>query len=126
MKPIRIAVTLLVATALLAPAALAATGTGPFTGTVRQNQTDRHTYDNNPDNNPCIQVMTTYTVTLTYTPTTDTLTLTANGVTAVGSGGVATVTFEANWCTSFNILVHGTNVARVAQYEVTVGRGSTV
>lgn len=115
--------TMLVLASLLTPVALAATGTGPFTGTLRQNQTDRHTYDNNPNNDPCIQMMTTYTVTLTYAPTTDTLTLTANGITAVGSGGTATVTFDANYCTSFNIQVKGTKVASSADYTVTVSRG---
>lgn len=113
----------LLAVCLLAPVALAATGTGPFVGTVRQGQTDHHRYDNNPRNDPCIQVMTTYTVTLTYTPATDTLTLTAGGVSAVGAGGTATVTFEASWCTSFDIFVEGTQVARVAHYGVTVTRG---
>lgn len=125
MTPRRILATVVLAASFLAPAALAATGTGPFSGHVRQGEVDRHTYDNNPHNNPCIMVMTTYTVTLTYTPTTDVLTLTANGVTAVGSGGTATVTFDGSWCTRFDILVEGTQVDRMARYDVTVTRGDS-
>lgn len=107
---------------VLAPSALAA-GTGPFTGTVRQGQTDRHRYDNNPGGDPCPQVQVFYTVTLTYTPTTDTLTLRAGGQTAVGTNGTATVSFEAPYCTAFTIEVVGTRVATSASYTVTVSRG---
>lgn len=107
---------------MVAPAALAA-GTGPFTGSVRQGETDRHRYDNNQGGNPCPQVQVFYTVTLEYTPTTDTLTLEANGYTAVGSGGTAVVSFEAPYCTSFTIKVTGTQVADSASYTVTVSRG---
>lgn len=107
--------------ALLAP--LASASTGPFQGHVRQGQTDVHTFDNNPQNLPCPQVMTTYTVTLTYTPTSDVLTLTVGSLSATGSNGFAQLTFERNVCTSFDILVTGTSVARRAAYEVTVTEG---
>lgn len=107
---------------VLAPAALAA-GTGPFTGTVRQGQTDRHRYDNNPGGGLCPQVQVFYTVTLTYTPTTDVLTLRAGGQTATGSNGVATIGFEAPYCTAFAIEVVGTQVATSASYTVTVSKG---
>ena len=106
---------------VLAPVALAA-GTGPFTGTVRQGQTDRHRYDNNAGGDPCPQVQVFYTVTLTYTPTTDVLTLRVGSQTAVGSGGTATLSFEAPYCTAFTIEVIGTQVATSASYTVTVTR----
>ena len=104
----------------------ASASTGPFTGTVRENQTRTHSYDNNPQNLACIQVMATYTVTLTYTPTTDVLSLTAGGVTATGSNGVAVLSFERSWCTAFQIRVTGTSVERTAAYTVTVRRGGEV
>ena len=116
--------TLLVAlglTAMLAPPATA--DTGPFTGTVRQGQTRHHRYDNNPQNDPCPQVIVFYTVSLTYAPTTDTLTVSAGGQTATGSGGTASVSFEAPYCTSFRVSVTGTSVATIASYTVNVSRG---
>ena len=116
----RIVASLLV---LLALVPLAAAQTGPFTGTVRENQTRIHHYDNNPENNLCPQVITTYTVTLTYTPTTDVLTLTAGGQTVTGSNGTAVLTFEGNYCTAFAIRVTGTSVESVATYTVNVSRG---
>lgn len=108
---------------LLASPVSAAGGTGPFTGTVRQNQTRTHQYDNNPLNNPCIQIVTTYTVSLDYLPTTDTLTLSVGSLSATGTGGHASLSFQASWCTSFAIKVTGTSVERVASYTVTVSRG---
>ena len=122
MKPNARMLACALALVVLAPVALAA-GTGPFTGSVRQGQTDRHRFDNNPGGDPCPQVQVFYTVTLTYTPTTDTLTLSAGGQTAVGSGGTATVSFEAPYCTAFSILVTGTSVATSASYTVNVSRG---
>jgi hypothetical protein len=107
--------------ALLATPAVA--DTGPFTGTVRQGQTRHHHYDNNPQHNPCPAVVVFYTVSLTYTPATDTLTLEAGGQTATGSGGSASVSFEASYCTAFTISVTGTSVAAIASYTVTVSRG---
>ena len=108
---------------LLGSPAFAAGGTGPFAGTVRQNQTKTHRYDNNPQNNPCIQIVTTYTVTLAYVPTTDTLTLSVGTLSATGSGGHASLSFQRSWCTSFDIKVTGTSVASSASYTVTVTRG---
>lgn len=105
--------------ALLAPAASAATG--PYAGVVRQGETDWHSYDNNPTNSPCIQMATTYTVTLAYAPTSDVLTLSVAGKTASGSG--AGISFQAGVCAAFPIAVTGTQVADLAAYEVTVTGG---
>lgn len=114
-----------VAAALVfAPSVLAAPpGEGPFAGTVRDGQTDRHRYNNNPLNLNCIQIVVQYTVVMKYTPPTDVLTLTAADETVVGANGTATVTFERSFCTKFTILVEGTEVATVAAYEITVTRG---
>ena len=118
------------AVALLTSPAIAAKpqpqpgSTGPFSGTVKQNQTATHRYDNNPLNQACIQVMSTYTVTLTYAPTTDVLTLTAGGTSVTGSNGTATLSLERSYCTAFDIKVTGTSVASTAQYTVTVARGT--
>ena len=113
-------------TALLAAPAGAAQGSsGPFSGVIRQNQVKTHHYDNNPLNQACPQVMTTYTVTLTYTPPTDSLTLSVGSLSATGSGGSASLSFEGNYCTEFDIKVSGTSVDTVAHYTVTVTRGGS-
>lgn len=115
------------AVALLASPASAAQqqgSAGPFSGSVRDNRTQTHRYNNNPENLACIQVMASYTITLNYTPVTDTLTLTAGGTSVTGSNGVATLSLERSYCTAFDIKVTGTSVASVAQYTVTVTRGS--
>lgn len=102
---------------------LAVANEGPFSGTVRQNQTRTHMYDNNPGGDPCPQVIVWYTVTLTWTPTTDTLTLSAGGQTVTATGGTASVSFEASYCTSFQIQVTGTQVANRASYTATISSG---
>lgn len=106
--------------ALLAPAAHAATG--PYVGALRQDETDAHHYDNNPTKAPCLEMITTYTVTLAYAPTTDVLTLGVAGKTASGNG--ATITFQAGVCAAFTLTVTGTHVATLAAYEVTVTSGA--
>ena len=108
---------------LAAPAPAAQGSSGPFSGTVRQNQTKTHAYDNNPLNQSCPAVMTSYTVSLSYTPTSDTLTLAVGSLSTTGSNGTATLSFESSYCTSFDIAVTGTSVASVAHYTVTVTRG---
>ena len=107
-------------TAVLAAPALAAETSGPFAGQVRQGQTRTHTFNNNPSNNPCLQITATYRVTLAYAPTTDVLTLDAGGKTASGSG--SSVSFVSGVCTRFPIQVTGTSVADTATYVVTVTR----
>lgn len=121
-NPVRTLLALL-ALALL-PTALA--GTGPYTGTVVQGETDMHYFKNYSKGELCPDVMRTYTVVLEYAPTTDVLTLTAAGIEAAGSGGWAAVSFDASACTEFDVLVTGTQVASVASYTVTVyvGTGS--
>jgi hypothetical protein len=107
---------------LLALPASAANGTGPFTGSVAQGETDTHVYDNNPSNNPCLALAVTYTVTLAYAPTSDTLTLSVPGKTVTGSGGTATANVTRGICTEFSIGVTGTSVASSATYVVSVTR----
>lgn len=107
---------------LPATGAYAASGTGPFTGSVAQGETDTHTYDNNPTNNPCIALAVPYTVTLAYAPTSDTLTLSVPGASATGSGGTASLTVTRGVCTEFAITVTGTSVASSATYAVNVVR----
>jgi hypothetical protein len=108
---------------LASPATAAQGGTGPFSGTVRQGQTKTHRYDNNPLNNPCPLVIVNYTVTLTYAPASDVLTLSVGSLSATGSNGFASLSFERSYCTSFDITVTGTTVQHVASYTVTVSRG---
>lgn len=103
---------------LLAPSAHALAG--PYAGVVAQGETRQHPYDNNPHDHPCIQLATTYTVTLLYAPATDVLTLSAGGATSAGRDGRATVSFTSGVCTAFDVLVTGTRVERVAAYDVLV------
>ena len=111
---------------LLVASPASANPVGPFHGAIHQGQTRTHTYDNNPNNHACIQIVDLYTVALAYTPPTDTLTLSvrsgADTFTATGVAGTALVAFQANHCTSFDISVTGTSVADNAQYDVTVVR----
>ena len=111
----------LAALALLAPTAAALTG--PYAGAVAQGETDVHRYDNNPLKQPCVDMVTTYTVTLTYAPATGVLTLSAGGRTVTGSNGVATLSFQSGVCTAFSIAVTGTQVDALAAYAVTVTSG---
>ena len=92
---------------------------GPFAGYVVQNSVGAHAYATPGPPINCI-LPVTYTVDLTYAPATDVLTLTANGVSAAGSNGHASVSFEAACWTQFAITVAGTQVALIAAYEVTV------
>lgn len=92
---------------------------GPFAGYVVQNSVGAHAYATAGPPIECI-LPVTYTVEMTYAPTSDVLTLTANGVSATGSGGHARVAFEAACWTQFAITVAGTQVALVAAYQVTV------
>lgn len=108
----------LLALVALAPATTAASG--PFRGSVREGETDVHAFDNHPKSGSCIQITTTYTVTLVYAPGSDALTLDAGGKTDVGSGGSARVSFESGVCTAFSVRVTGTSVADEASYAVFV------
>lgn len=112
--------TCLTAILLTAPATLAVGTTGPYAGVVEQGETKAHHYDNNPSNNPCIEIVRPYTVVLTYAPPTDTLVLSAGGKTSVGSAGGASVTFTSGYCTAFDITVGGMSVGSTAAYTVTV------
>ena len=108
--------------AVLSVPASAAQGTGPFRGDVAQGETDTHVYDNNPSNNPCLQITATYVVTLTYLPGSDTLTLGVPGKTSAGQHGSASATVTRGICTEFPITVTGTSVASSATYVVSVTR----
>lgn len=107
--------------ALLAPSAAALTG--PFAGALAQGETDVHRYDNNPTKSPCVDVITTYSVTLSYAPATDALTLSVAGRTVTATSGVASATFQAGVCTAFDVAVTGTQVETLAAYTVTVTSG---
>lgn len=107
---------------LSAPAAAAGTP-GPFAGVVAQGQTASHAYDNNPAKQDCIQMMTGYSIRLTYSPPVDRLTLTVDGRSVTGANGIATANVYKSWCTSFGISVTGTQVSGpVASYTVVVTR----
>lgn len=108
--------------ATLAPTAAATTG--PYVGLVRQDQTNYHHYNNNPLNWDCIQIVTTYTVVLTYAPPTDVLTLGVGMMSVDGSNGRAVISFQAGVCAAFTIRVTGTSVANTAAYDVSVRGGS--
>lgn len=113
---------LALAALVLLPTAFA--GTGPYTGTVTQGETDHHDYKNHSKGELCLDVMRSYSVVLQYSPSSATLTLAAAGLESVGSGGFAAVSFDASACTEFPISVTGTQVSGTASYTVTVYVGS--
>ena len=99
------------AAAVMATPASAAQGSpGPFPGVVPEGQTRTHAFDNDPANQGCPQVMTTYTVMAGYAPATDVLTLSVGTSSATGSNGQASLSLSASWCTAFDIRVTGTSV----------------
>ncbi|GEM_PF-4895958 len=109
--------------AALAPAASAATA---FAGAVSQGQTQTFTYSSEPPKGAqCIELATTYTVTLSYAPASDVLTLAIPGHGSV-SGNGATLSFQAGVCTQFSVSVTGTSVANEAAFAVTVVSGAAV
>ena len=111
------------AAVLSAPAAAAGTP-GPFAGVVQQGQTRTHAFDNSLGQ-PCIHLMTWYTVRLAYSPPVDRLTLTVDGVSVNGSNGGAALALYRSYCTTLSISVTGTSVTGpAATYTVTVTRDS--
>lgn len=107
---------------LIAPMATAASGptSGWGLGTVEEGETDRRHHNTHGDQ-PClaIYIPKVFTVTLNHAPT-DVLGLRAGGASATSQNGVATVSFVANYCTSFDIFVDGIDVDGSAAYAMTV------
>jgi hypothetical protein len=110
--------------ALLAALAPAASALNAFAGVVSQGETKSFTYSSEPPKgSQCIQMATTYTVTLTYAPGSDVLTLNVPGHGSV-SGSGASVSFLAGVCTTFGFSVTGTSVADKAAFVVQVTSGA--
>lgn len=97
---------------------------GPYVGTVEQDGTDEHRYDNDPLDQPCAAVVVPYLVQLTYQPAADTLTLRVDlgerTLEAQGVQGEASVSFHRSLCTEFSIEVVGSEVEAVTAYDVVV------
>lgn len=124
MSRLRTAAAAAAVVAVTATPASATQGTpGPFPGVVTQGQTRTHAFDNDPANQGCPHVMTTYTVMVGYAPATDVLTLSVGTSSVTGSNGQASLSLSASWCTAFDIRVTGTSVRAAAGYVVTVIRG---
>ena len=110
---------------LALPAAASGTSTGPYVGSVRENEYRLHRYDNFPrDGRPCPDIVTRYTVTLTALTPSDALQLAVSGEVADTEAGVASVTVTQGVCTVFDIRVAGVAVGGTATYAVTVVRDS--
>ena len=105
---------------LLAPLAVAHE---PMTGTVRQGEVDTFVIDHRSE--VCLQVITTWTVTLTHEPTTDQLRLVVTGQgSVVTEGGTGTITFTTpTSCAFFTVHVIGARVADEANYTLDVRHG---
>lgn len=113
------------AAVLIAPGVTAAPkglpSPGPFAGTVDTNDVDTHHFSTHGDSGClAIWIPKTYIVTLTYATPLDRVDLTVDGKHAVGSNGVATVSFVKNYCTAFDITVTGVRVLAESPYVVTV------
>ncbi len=122
----------LAATALMpAQAAPPQPSTGPYYGYVATGIVDVHTYDNNPKNDPCIEIAVLYDVRIAVAGDA-TVSLSAGGKSTVAGGdvgGTNKVQFWAGICTQFDIVVEGIDVGGVADggkapYVVTVTRGT--
>jgi hypothetical protein len=95
---------------------------GPYAGTMGQGGSATHHFTNQAPGTQCLAIYqpTLYTVRLQYAPVSDVLTLAVGAASDAGSNGVATLSFVANYCTSFDITVTGTEVADKAAYLVSV------
>lgn len=102
-------------------AASAPVNPGPFAGTVEEGDTATHTYQTAPPGTACVDIVTTYVVTLTYAPPTDTLGLEAGGNSTTGENGTAIVTALASPC-FLEITVTGEDVEETAAYTVAVAQ----
>ena len=122
MRALPLAASLLVGFLTLASPASAELSGGPYVGTVSQGSADPHSYTSHPPGTECLAIYQPhlYTVRLEYAPPTDVLTLTVGSVSDVGSNGVASISFVANYCYGFDFSVSGTQVADNAAYLVTV------
>lgn len=114
---------LALAATVLATPAVAADGTGPYAGVLRQGESRTHVYDNNPSGNPCVDIVATYTVSLRHVPVTDTLTLSVGAGQVQTVNGGASVTFTQGVCARFTMTVGGAAVADRAAYVLTVSSG---
>lgn len=93
---------------------------GPFVGTVEEDQTATHRFDNQPPGAGCVEVLVPYVVVLDYAPGTAQLSLSVGDDTAAGEAGAAVLHLERSPCTSFLIEVTGEDVADEAAYTVEV------
>ena len=93
---------------------------GTHAGTLTEGASTSFTYKAGPD--PCLGVYIphTFVVNLAYAPIDDTLTLSSHGKTATGADGLATLSFVDNYCTSFGVVVSGTEVAGTAAFVLNV------
>lgn len=95
----------------------------PVTGTIRQGETQTFPIDHRSE--VCLQVITTWTVTLTHEPTTDELILVVSGQGAQRTeGGFAQVSFTTpTSCAFFVVHVIGARVADTATFTLDVQHG---
>ena len=120
MRRARITLLALLCVTLLLPAALAMPYA--YAGRVRQGESDSFTFDNTPYAACTLQPVRWF-VTLAYAPVTDALTLRAAGQEATGENGVASVSFVAISCATFDVSIEGTSVAHEATYAVAIHSG---
>lgn len=93
---------------------------GPFVGTVEEDQTVEHRFDNRVPGAECVQIVAPYEIVLTHAPASDTLTLSIGEQENETEDGLARLTVKRSPCTSFEIRVEGTEVADEAHYAVEV------
>lgn len=127
-RPVAVALAMVLVAVPATVAADAPVGhTGPFVGTVEEDRTRSHTYDNNPTDGACIDIVAAYTVYLTHQLATDTLLLSIDEdeeLQAESESGQASVTFMRGLCAEFTIEVTGLDVEAESAYAVTVCRGN--
>ncbi len=94
---------------------------GLYVGTIGDGERDTYRFSTH-GGNPCLGVYIPklYVVSLSHAPADATLSLSAGGKTDMSMAGQASVTFVANYCTTFTITVDGVDVDGTAAYVVDV------
>lgn len=95
---------------------------GPWAGGLVGGETHEHTYDNNPLNQACIEVVTTYVATLSYGPATAEVTFRVDGQAVPAGNGSAVHVFVDDYCTRVPVAVGAGAGETGVTYEVDVDR----
>lgn len=95
---------------------------GPWAGVLEPGQSHTHVYDNNPGDQPCIDIVATYGLAVAYQPPSAQVTLELGDETIHADDGHAVETVEASYCASFEITVTAGADGPPVAYQLDVER----